>query len=171
MRQLNYTILLVLLLNSFNLFGQQEDTKISKPDLPNSIINLGIGVGSHYGLIGLKTVFGYKNSGLILGVGRFEELITTQIGAQLSFKVIYIAYSYGAVGVAETKNDKKLIIGNTIIAGGMIDLTKNKRLFLDLGMGLTFGKSKVEVGYLILEYSTSLSLITGLSYRIFNYSE
>jgi sulfopyruvate decarboxylase TPP-binding subunit len=47
--------------------------------LPDSFLNVGIGIGGNYKLAGTKTVVGLKNSGLMVGLGSGQSLFISQV--------------------------------------------------------------------------------------------
>lgn len=113
----------------------------SQDKLPNSIVNVGAGAGVNYGIFGAKTVVGYRNSGLLVGLGYVPGgFLGYEIGVQLSIQWIYVSLGYGVFGTRKVNNDpvKALEAGNVLI-GGMIGLGEEKRIFIDLGVGHTFG--------------------------------
>lgn len=122
----------VCLLSFFQLFGQSGR--------PASYVNMGVGAGLNYGGIGTKTVIGYRNSGLLIGLGTFPGAGTGyEVGAQLSEEFFFVNIGYGVVGFQQINNDPvQSVKGGTVMVGGMIDLAVQRRLFLDLGVGHTF---------------------------------
>ncbi len=107
------------------LLGLFEFT-FAQSDFPKSIINFGIGGGSNYGIFGTKTVIGYKNSGLFVGLGIFGGLFAYEIGAQISSGWLYANYGYGVYGIQyyEGTNYKELMEGGILTMGGMINLNR-----------------------------------------------
>src|SRR5688572_15992028 len=74
------------------------DHTTAQTKLPDSFINVGIGIGGNYGLVGTKTVVGFKNSGLMVGLGRSHDgYLVYQIGGQISYKWAYATLSYGGL--------------------------------------------------------------------------
>src|ERR1700712_3663995 len=70
--------------------------------IPASIVNVGIGGGINYGIFGVKTVTGYKNSGLLLGLGYCPGgLLGYEIGGQISIKWFYINMGYGVFATVQ----------------------------------------------------------------------
>ncbi len=68
-------------------------------DYPRSMINIGIGLGSNYGGIGCKTVIGYKDSGLLVGLGTvFGYGLGFEVAGQYSYKWWFINMGYGVYG-------------------------------------------------------------------------
>ncbi len=125
---------------------RQESTTTKKEtdagtDIPRSFFNIGLGVGPNYGLIGVKTVIGYKDNGLMVGYGMFGGKICYEVGLQGSYKWWFINCSYGAYKLVTNVSTKEseMAFGLIVITGGKIDLIKSKRLFLDAGAGYAGG--------------------------------
>ncbi len=136
-------------------------------DLPNSIINLEAGVGVSFGGLGVKTVLGIKNSGLLIGAGIFPGVgkADVAIGAQLSTGPIYFDIGYGTVAYTQINDgDYHKTKAGFALVGGMIPLHKKKIVFIDLGMGLTFG-SRDRIGFLEVN-PNGVTLCAGLGFRI-----
>ena len=122
-------ILVIILLSLFA-------TSYSQKSIPTTIVSTSIGVGSNYGGIGSKTIIGYKNSGLLVGVGHYTIGIAYEIGIQYSYRWLYINAGYAPFGVAGKEDgNHKNIYGKNITSGVMISLGKRKRTFIDLGYG------------------------------------
>lgn len=115
-------------------------------DYPNTIINVGVGLGGNYGGVGTKTIIGYRNSGLLIGLGSGGGGLWYEVGGQISYKWMYANLGYGIIGVSKNvlSNDiKELIEGKMFTAGAMINLSESKKYFLDLGIGYDWdGKYK-----------------------------
>ena len=94
-------------------------------DIPNSFVNFGIGLGQSSGGFGVKTVMGYRNSGLLLGLGYWGAGITGyKIGGQISIHHMYAEAGYGVVMVAQENDDPIYpITAWSMLIGGMIGLT------------------------------------------------
>lgn len=139
----------------------------SQSDYPKSYVNIGIGGGPNYGGIGLKTVIGYKSSGLLLGVGMLGGMIGYEIGGQVSADGFFLNLGYGAYGVHtnETTGNKELLKGGNGIVGGMINLGKQKMIFLDLGIGYSWGATYRTAWGQQMKLSTVIGVI-GIGLRI-----
>ncbi len=127
------TSLLILLLSINVGLGQTR--------LPDSYVNLGLGLGMNYGIIGTKTVIGYRNSGLMLGLGFVPGgLLGYEIGAQISYEWFYANIGYGVFGTQKINDDPtESLKAGDIMVGAMIDLGRAKTVFIDIGLGHTFG--------------------------------
>ena len=55
-------IFIFLIIFCSSVFSQEKE----RPPYPRSIIDIGIGVGTNYGIIGDQAVVGFKGSGLII---------------------------------------------------------------------------------------------------------
>ncbi|MGE0568172.1 MAG: hypothetical protein AB7O73_09500 [Bacteroidia bacterium] len=149
------------------LMYAQKKEKPPRPPFPNSIIDFGIGAGPNYGIFGFKTVIGYKGSGLILGTGVFESQFAMQVGVQVSYKWFFASYAYGTYGSATSQFGNTLLLdGNIAAGGGRINLLRNKKLFLELGVAYTWG------AYVVTPFSEvpvkGPAIISGIGWRFFN---
>lgn len=158
-------ITFVLFISLFFLNGLLN----AQSKIPDSYVNIGFGAGMNYGFIGIKTVVGVKNSGLLVGLGFVpgsNGLLGYEIGAQISEKWFFLNAGYGVSGfVKATNEDFKAVHAFNLLAGGMIGLGKNKRTFIDLGLGHTFATERYTVYGLNLT-SDSFNLIIGLGFRL-----
>jgi hypothetical protein len=135
--------------------------------LPDSFINVGIGIGGNYGFLGTKTVVGFKNSGLMVGLGRsLSGYPVYQIGGQISYKWAYATLSYGGLVWQRDHDDAPISSGANLMFGAMISLGKSKRSFIDLGIGQylnTYTKNETVAGSGWVE---SLNAGLGFGYRL-----
>jgi len=135
--------------------------------LPSSFINVGIGVGGNYGFVGTKTVVGFKNSGLMVGLGRSTEGYPVyQIGGQISYKWAYATLSYGGLVCRDDQDDAPIVSDANLMFGAMISLGKSKRAFIDLGIGQylsTYTENETTAGSSWVE---SLNAAVGFGYRL-----
>ena len=147
----HYSIFFCLLFISYHSFSQSV-TEITRGknletreqvELPNTYFEIGFGVGPNYGIIGVKGVLGYKGTGLLLGVGSFSGFTTTSFGVQVAYRSAYIsltAADYGSYEVnTNGKKEEGLISGIVFMLGARPNLTSNKKLFLDFGLGYASG--------------------------------
>lgn len=129
----------------------------SQNKYPNTILNLGIGIGPNYGQTGIKTIIGYKNSGLLIGVGGyrwhrtinsvsgkeiFDWITTYEIGGQISYKWWYANLGYGVYDFFQKNwSDEvdKVMKGGIFITEVMVSIGKEKRCFIDAGLGVDWG--------------------------------
>lgn len=165
---------LVLLVLSFVLFPchnaySQIFKKFDPPsESPNFPVSLAFGAGANYGLIGMKSIIGRNNTGLLVGIGRVEGQIFGQLGFQLASKNgAYVNIGYGPYKFVVFDNKEQTIYGGTLMGGIMLDLIRNRRLFLDLGLGLLYGSSyKTAVGETARDNGFTFQI--GIGYRIGN---
>lgn len=117
-------------------------------DLPDSKINFGLGLGMNYGGIGTKTVLGYRNSGLLVGLGFMGDgIVGYEIGGQLSIKSVYFNLGYGVSSTYQINNDPvKSVKSGNFMVGYMVDLGKDKASFIDLAIGHTIGAPTIQIG-------------------------
>ncbi len=123
-------------------------TTQAQDGLPDSHVNLGVGAGMPYGALGTKVVVGYRNSGLMIGLGYMPGgLLGYEIGGQLAIKSFYFNLGYGLSGTYQVNNGpvEPVKCGNFML-GYMVDLNKTKTVFIDLGVGHTIGAPTVEIG-------------------------
>ncbi|MBI5538759.1 MAG: hypothetical protein HY951_01770 [Bacteroidia bacterium] len=136
---------------------------------PNSIIDIGIGVGPNYGIMGFKTVLGYKGTGVMVGAGTISGMFAYEIGLQASAKWLFINIGYGVYGkstyVTYYYSYEDVISGLIINAGGKINLVKSKKLFLELGIGYGTG-GKIESPYGPPRTIDGPSAVLGIGYKI-----
>jgi hypothetical protein len=119
-----------------------------------AFMNIGLGIGPNYGGVGVKSVIGYNNSGLLLGAGvQLEGLFGYEIGGQISYKWIFINLGYGLYAVSSTDwlltnpGEPQPLKGGIAMVGAMINLGEKKKVFLDIGIGYDWGGTIRTVGY------------------------
>lgn len=149
------SLALVLTFN-LNLLGQQE--------IPNSKFNISTGYGQSYGGSGIKTVTGYKNSGLLIGFGYFApEIIGYKLGCQLSANNLYMELGYGTVNIIKPNNRSiEDIEGFSMTLGGMYGFGFENRIFLDFGIGSNIVTQDMIYDFISIK---SIYLNFGLGYR------
>jgi len=126
-----------------------------------AIINVGAGFGANYGgFAGIKSIFGYKDNGVLVGFGTMFGKLSYEIGGQLSYRWFIVNLTYGAIARVNNFVEN----GGSFVVGGMINLNKSKRLFLDLGIGNTFRQLNGD-SFIINISSNYLTYILGVSYR------
>ncbi len=133
----------------------------------NSIIDIGIGAGPNYGIIGVKTVIGYKGSGLLIGTGMIQGMFAYEIGVQINPKWFFFNVGYGVYGILEQNyyHDDELLSGLIIEAGFKFNMNKSKKIFLEFGVGYTSGKD-IDIGYGYTMPSQGISGVIGIGYRV-----
>ena len=136
------------LLLSFILFSFIFSTAQAQDDLPDSHINLGVGLGMTHGGLGIKTILGYRNSGLMIGLGYIPGgVLGYEFGGQLAIQSFYFNLGYGVSGTYQVNDEPVEVVkcGNFMV-GYMISLDKMKNVFIDLGIGHTLGAPTVQMG-------------------------
>jgi hypothetical protein len=115
--------------------------------LSKSYLNIGFGYGPNYGILGLKSVIGIQNCGFLFGFGYTPfKTAGTELGLQLAIKWFYVNYGVAVVGVYKYDSEPYKSYGtNYLTIGCMLNLGKNKRMFIDLGIG--FRTSNYELNY------------------------
>ena len=144
------------------------DLTIAQTKLPDTFINVGVGIGANYGGLGTKTVVGFKNSGLLVGLGRGADGIPGyQIGGQISYKWVYATLSYG--GLVRQRGQDQVPIPNeaNLMFGAMLSLGKSKRSFIDLGIGQYLSAYTTET-WAPYGWGASLNIAVGFGYRLGN---
>lgn len=132
-------LLLTFILISISL-KSQNDTSAYKA---NSLLQLGAGVGATFGMAGVRTVIGYKGNGMLVGMGIARGKLAKQIGFQLSYKWFFMSMTTGdyATYIVYNTDNYKFAEGQTFITGGHVDISGTKRIFLEIGVGYSWGDS------------------------------
>lgn len=143
------------------LFFLVSSLAFSQSSLPESKVNLGVGMGSSYGIFGAKAVIGKDNSGLVFGLGPLGY----SIGGQVAMNSYYFNFNYGTALAVKVNDDPvKLLYGSTIFFGKMVDVGVKKNMFIDLSMGYLYDLSSTMIG----EYSNDgIMFNLGIGFRIF----
>lgn len=167
--QKSFGILFITLVFSLNLNSQILKRGGKSAARPNFPISMGLGIGSNYGMLGVKTIVGKNNSGLLLGLGSSTQGdLSGQVGFQFSRKDgLFINAGIGTYGIVVENEKSSSINGGIVMVGAMIDLTPSRRLFLDLGGGYAFGGSYENLFGQEIKV-TALIFHAGLAYRIGN---
>lgn len=164
--KIRYALKLVLVIS---LWGVNHHVQAQIVPFPNNYVDLGVGAGPNYGIIGIKSVFGYKGTGLMLGVGSVAGETAYEIGFQAKYLWFFINIGYGTYGVYTIegfgRKEEGLVNGTIVILGGQINLY-NQRLYLEAGFGLhSGGEFKGFLGETIQE-EAGVSAVIGIGYRI-----
>lgn len=168
---MKYSILFLLLIS---IPGFAQDLAQNNPDpknelavneLPNSKFNISLGYGATFSGIGTKVVIGGRNSGLMFSVGHPNgNPVIFNFGCQIAVKELFIDVCYGYVGTNVYEDGSKdVFLGGSITMGGMLNLNQNKRAFLEISVGSSFGVEK-DWGY-FTEKNNFLIINVGLGYR------
>lgn len=154
-------VILIFVLSFINGFSQDN--------LPNSFVNIGVGIGQTSGGLGVKTVIGYRNSGLLIGLGYFGLGLTGyKIGGQISFHNFYAEIGYGLIATSQVNEGPiNPIEAGSILIGGMVGIGKAKRIFIDMGVGYSFGAPDLVLPVGVQKMNVMCFNI-GLGYRIGN---
>lgn len=150
-----------------SLCYSQSEEKLN--EVPFSVLDVGVGIGTNYGIFGGKFVLGCKGNGLMVGAGSVEGTSMMAIGFQFSYKFLFFNISnadYGLYSVTyNNKTEEGTLNGTVFMFGGKGGIGKNKRLFVELGFGVARGgKSPSPFGPMIEENQRTFSF--GLGYRI-----
>jgi hypothetical protein len=142
------------------------DYTTAQTKLPDTFINVGVGIGANYGGLGTKAVVGFKNSGLLVGLGWGADP-GYQIGGQISYKWAYATLSYG--GLIRQRGPDQVPIPNetNLMFGAMLSLGKSKRSFIDLGIGQYLSAYTTET-WAPYGWASSLNVAVGFGYRLGN---
>jgi hypothetical protein len=152
---------LLTLLFTFCLYA------VHSQDLPNSRVNMGLGIGMNYGGIGTKTVLGFRNSGLLIGLGTMGNgILGYEVGAQVAIKSFYFNVGYGISGTYQVNLEPvESVKAGNIMVGYMISLGKAKTAFIDLAIGHTLGAPTVQLGP-FEEDQGGVTFGVGIGYRL-----
>lgn len=155
----------------FSVFMATAQKTESNPPYPESFLDLGVGIGSNYGVIGFKSVLGYKGNGLMIGVGSIEGNTASSIGIQLAYKHLFLNIASSTLGYYRTERgllvDEGLVKGTSVIFGGRVSFDRAKRIFIELGFGFSSGEETDRFGQKIEMRGPSFNL--GFGYRIGGY--
>ena len=160
---------LLFLYTTITCAQEPEKMKVATKEsgLPDSHVNFGVGLGKNYGGIGVKTVIGYRNSGLLLGLGSLPGgVLGYEIGGQLSSNAFYANFGYGVLGTYQV-NDGPInpIKSMSFLVGGMVSLGKEKATFIDLGLGHTIGAPTIQIGP-FEESQEAFIFVVGIGFRL-----
>jgi hypothetical protein len=130
-------ILFTFLLITLSISAQNDSTNYKA----NSFLQLSGGIGASYGGGGIKSVLGYKGNGLLVGLGLAKGKFLKQLGLQLSYKWVFLTLTRGDYATYEVYNTDNIALaeGQTFITGGHIDISGTKRIFIELGIGYSWG--------------------------------
>ena len=161
---------LIVSIISLSSFAQE---KTFGNDYPASIVDLSVGLGPNHGIIGIKSVLGYKGTGLLLGLGSFDGFTATTIGFQVAAQWWFANVTYGPTGSYYINFGGQVEEGLTqsiiFMTGGRINLIKSKRLFLELAAGLA-GSDEIPAPFgTMQEVGGGLKLGVGIGYRFGNF--
>lgn len=150
----------------FTLVYLQSIKSQSSNTYPESIFDVGAGVGTNHGIIGVQTVTGYKGTGLLLAAGYFAGVPTYQVGVKLSYKWLFTSVSYGTYSILENTGTGEVVgLNGTILLGGVkLNLLKSKKLYFELGAGWVIGEGILTPFGIIPDDGPTASL--GVGYRI-----
>lgn len=161
-------ILFVLLFVEASLIKET----ISQDKVSKSLVNIGAGVGANYGGFGTKLLVGPNNSGIIasLGIlpGFYNKVVGYSFGGQISLDYFYVNLSYGVYSLVEVRNDKSThgVESASACIGGMVNLTKQKNIFLNLGIGHTFGAEEIRINWSESVTPNNPVFNLGIGYRL-----
>jgi hypothetical protein len=114
-----------------------------------SLINVSLGYGPNYGGVGVKTVIGYGNSGLLIGVGYTGIGLAYAIGGQYGIGPWYINGGYAPYGGGYDRitSNARSLYGANIMSGVNLRFGKSRKLFFDLGIGYSWGGTIPELDF------------------------
>ena len=148
------------------IFSKNVSFSQDKNPYPNSIIDIGLGIGTNYGIMGGQAIIGKQGSGALLAYGWFDGRPAYQFGLQASVKWFFFNLCYGVYGSAHDYYTKRTVPlkGFIVVVGGKINLHKSKLLFLELGAGYSTGAEIIIPGGTIPV--NNFSGVVGIGYRI-----
>jgi hypothetical protein len=142
--KLKFVFLLFIISFSYSAIAQ----------MPTSYANFSAGLGPNFGILGVKSVVGYKNSGLLLGFGHtFSDGIWGyEIGGQFAYDHWFLNAGYGIYSTYDNYSNNVLVghgalKGLIVSTGAMINVGKPKLAFIEIGGGLTFPGNQPEEKY------------------------
>jgi hypothetical protein len=154
---------------AFTFFLLCVDYTTAQTKLPDTFINVGVGIGANYGSLGTKTVLGFKNSGLMVGLGRgIDGYPAYQIGGQISYKWAYTSFGYGGLFRQRGQGHEPIPNEAILTFGAMISLGKSKRSFIDLGIGQYLSAYTKSETWATYGWAASLTPAVGFGYRLGN---
>ena len=116
--------------------------------------------------LGIKTIIGKRNSGLLIGFGKMPITYGYEIGGQLSYKWFYFNAGYGVSSTYQSAdNVKGRLTAFNINIGGMFNLGKEKGTFIDIGTGGFLGADAYKLNRNYTTNSSGLSFAFGIGYR------
>ena len=153
-------LVIFLLLFSGNYLSQQKDSNFV------SVVDVGVGFGLNYGLLGAQAILGYNGNGVLVAGGYFGGEPTFELGLQLNYEYLFLNVGYGSYAVSSSPNSSNTssLIG-IIVAGGLkYKIPKNKNIFLQLGGSFATGDGiRTPTGY---QEISKVSIVVGLGYQI-----
>lgn len=157
-------IILFFLVFSYGMFYAQ---KSPRPPFPKSIIDVGVGAGTNYGMLGAQAIIGYKGCGILAAGGYVPgNNIGYQVGLQLTYKWVFANACYGTYTTVQYEGSDEIytIEGLIVMVGGRINLVRSKKLFLQIGAGWA-GGGTIYSGYGEIPVNGPTATI-GINYRI-----
>ncbi len=167
---LNHGINVNSFVDKSDIIKVKYKTKEIIQPITSSYLNLGIGYGPSYGILGTKLILGTDNSGFTFGIGYTPHgLLAASFGLQGSIRWFFINFGIGSIGEYRFDNDSyKLAYGIYYDIGGLINLEKSKRWYLEVGLGNAFkfniDKPEFYSSYKDFNYYGSI----GIGYRFGN---
>jgi hypothetical protein len=143
-------------------------TAIAQTEVSLPSINMGVGVGPSYGLMGVKAVLGKNDSGMVIGLGSFMgEVFAYSYGYQMTIESFYLNLVMGnVIAVKINNNPIEALKGGGLFLGKMFNFGSGN-FYIDVSVGHTFGVEKTS--YYEREFSNDgFSFNLGLNYRLFN---
>lgn len=140
----------------------ENKSKSKKTNFGNNYFgSVSAGYGSNHGGLGVKALFGSRNwdgdNGVFLSVGTFSSEVLWEVGIQGSTNGVYFILSGGGIAVETVtvtsstgyySYSQEVIYGITGTGGYRISLGSAKRMFIDLGIGYSYGE---EMGFLAFD--------------------
>jgi hypothetical protein len=152
------SFLFVALFLSVNLSAQKE--------YPSSFLDVGIGAGTNFGMLGAQAVAGKNGSGFLAAIGTLFGMPAWQLGLQLNSDWFFVSGSYGTYTIVKDEAAGKYssIQGFIVLTGARIKFLKSKKFFFEIGLGWAGGGSfNSSAGS---ESVQGLSGTAGIGYRI-----
>lgn len=128
----------------------------------NLPLNVSLGIGPNYGILGVKTIFGNDHTGLLIGTGVLNGKVAFNAGVQVSYKSMYLSAAYGDYSFFENAQYSYLVQGWSFNLGVNRDLSETKPLFMTFGIGLTLPALNKPWGF---TEENEFNVAAGIGYR------
>ena len=116
--------------------------------------SLSFGIGQMYGMIGVRSVIGFNNAGLTLGLGYWNKHVAFSAGGQVAVGKYFFNMAYSQAYLSD-----KYIGTANLIGGTRIDL---KKIFIEVGLGISFGKNYYDPPRVKCRYYPGIMIGVGL---------
>lgn len=140
-------LFLIIIMLAVSISGFSQDYGVEE-DSSKYFGSLSVGYGTSHGGLGAKLLFlprrGDGNTGFFGSIGTFNDEIFWAGGIQSGglYGNFYSTWSVGTLATIDTwvngNYNRTILTGTSLTVGNRINLTRNKRLFIDLGVGYSY---------------------------------